>query len=90
MEKNEIFCLSFFSPLDQTPKIKICHIFASENPEVIERGWRLIDTDSLESDEAAEDGSIDNYGTALGEEDESGSGEAGLRTGVTQSGTEEV
>ena len=24
-----------FVPLDQTPKIKICHMVASENPEVI-------------------------------------------------------
>ena len=39
----------------------------------------------LDSEEAAEDGSIDNAGAALDEEDESGSVEAGMRTGVTQS-----
>ena len=60
---------------------------ASEHPEVIERGWRLIATDALNSEEAAEDGYIDNNGTALYEEDDIGLGEAGLRTGVTQSGT---
>ena len=45
---------------------------ASEHPEVIEGGHRLIATDVLDSEEADEDGSIDNDGAALDEEDESG------------------
>ena len=76
-----------FVPLDQIPKIKICHMVASRHPEFIERRQRLIATDVLDSEEAAEDGSIDNDGTTSDEEDESGSGEAGVITGVTQSGT---
>ena len=63
---------------------------ASEHPEVIEGRRRLIATYFLDSEEAAEDGSIDNNGTDSDEEDESGLGEAGVRTGVTQSVTEEV
>ena len=62
----------------------------SEHPEVIEGGLRLISTDVLEYEDAAEDGSIDNYGAALDEDYDSGSGEAGVRRGITQSGTEEV
>ena len=50
----------------------------------------MISTDVIDSDEAAEDGSIDNDGAASNEEDESGLGEVRVRTGVTQSGTEEV
>ena len=38
---------------------------ASEHPEVMERGRRLIDTDFLDPEEAAEGGSIDNCGVAL-------------------------
>ena len=63
---------------------------ASEHPEVIEGRRQLISTDVLESEEADEDGSIDNDGADLDEDDESGSGEAGVITGFTQSGTEEV
>ena len=63
---------------------------ASEKTEVIEGRRRLIATDVLDSDDAAENGSIDNDGDALDEEDESGLGEAYVRTCVTQSGTEEV
>ena len=62
----------------------------SEHPEVIEGRRRLIATDVLDSEEAAEDGSVDNDGAASDEEEESGSGEAGVRTGVTQSGIEEA
>ena len=85
-------CLSLicFVPLDQIPKIKICHMVASEHTEVIEGRRRLISMDVLDSEEAAEDVSIDNYGAASDEEDESGSREAGARTGSTQSGTEDV
>ena len=45
---------------------------ASENPKVIERRRRLIATDSLDSEEADEDGSIDDDGDASDEEYESG------------------
>ena len=85
--KQNILSLIHFVPLDQIPKMKICHMVASENPEVIEGRRRLIATDVLDSEEAAEDGFIDNNGAASDEEDESGSGEVGMRTGVTQSGT---
>ena len=47
----------------------------------------MIATYIIDSEEATEDGSIDKYGAALDEEDDSGLGEAGVRTGVTQSGT---
>ena len=47
----------------------------------------MIAKDALDSEEAVDDGSIDNDGAASDEEDESGSGEAGMRTGATQSGT---
>ena len=70
--------------------IEIFHMVASKDPEVVEgRRW-LIAMDVLDSEEAAEDGSIDNDDAALYEDNESGSGEAGARTGVTQSGTEKV
>ena len=88
--KKNVLSLICFVTLDQMTKIKICHMVASENPEVIEGRRRLIAIGVLDSEEAAEDGSIDNDGAALYEEDESGSGEAGMRTGVTESGTEEV
>ena len=45
-----------------------------ENTDVIEGRRRLIATDVLDSKEAADDGSVDNYGAASDEEDESGSG----------------
>ena len=63
---------------------------ASEHPEMIEGRHSLISVDVLDCEEADEDGSIDNYGSGLDEEDESGSGEVDVRTGVTQSKTEEV
>ena len=47
----------------------------------------MIATDVLDSEEAAEDGSIDDGVADSDEENESGSGEAGMITGVTQSGT---
>ena len=40
----------------------------SEHPEVIEGRRRLISTDVLDSEEAYEDGSIDNDGAASDEE----------------------
>ena len=45
---------------------------ASEHPEVIEGRPQLIVTDVLDSEEADEDGSIDNDGASSDEEDESG------------------
>ena len=50
----------------------------------------MIATDVLESEEEDEDGSIDNDGSASDEEYDIGSGEVGVRTGITLSGTEEV
>ena len=50
----------------------------------------MIATDVLDSDEAAEGGSIDNDGAGLGEEDKSYLREAGLRTCITQSVKQEV
>ena len=44
----------------------------------------------LDSGEADGDASIDNYGAALCEEEDSGLVEAGVRTGITQSVIEEV
>ena len=46
----------------------------SEHPEVIEGRKQLIVADLLESEEAAEDGFIDDCGAALGEEDDSSTG----------------
>ena len=50
----------------------MCYMVASEHPEVIERRRRLIATDVLDSEEASEYGSIDNYGADSYEEDDSG------------------
>ena len=88
--KQNVLSIISFVPIDENPKIKICHMVASEHPEVIEGRWRLIAMDVLYFEEATEDVSIDNYGADLYEEEESGPGEAGVRTGVTQSGIEEV
>ena len=63
--KQNILSLVSFFPLDQTPKIKIYHMVVSENTEVIEGRRRLIATYVLESEEAAEDGFIDDCGAAL-------------------------
>ena len=62
----------------------------NEHTEVIEGRHWLIDTDVLDSEEVAKDGSIDNDGAALDEEDNSGSREPGVRIDFTQSGIEEV
>ena len=63
---------------------------ASENPEVIEEGLRLIATDVIDSEESSEDGSICNNGDSSDEEYDIGLGYAGVITGVTESGTKEV
>ena len=60
---------------------------ASEHLEVIDGRHLFIATGVLGYEEVYEDGSIDNDVAALDEEDESGSGEAGLKTSVIQSGT---
>ena len=85
--KKNLIC---FVPLDQIPNIKICHMFASEYPQVIEGRPGLIAMHVLYSEEEAEDGFIDNNGAALDEQYQSGLVEAGVRTCVTQSGTEQV
>ena len=56
--KNVLVSHRFFFFLDQTRKMKVCHVVASEHPVVIEGRRRFIATDYLDS----EDGSIDNYG----------------------------
>ena len=71
---KKISSLIQFAPLDQIPNTKICHMVASEHPEVIGGRRRLIATDVLDSEEAAEDGSIDDGGAALDKEDESALG----------------
>ena len=50
----------------------------------------MITTDVLDYEEAAYYGSIDNYGDSSDEEEDSSSLEAGVKTGVTKSGTEEA
>ena len=50
----------------------------------------LIATEILECEEAAEDGSVDNYVSDLDEEDDSGLVEVGLITGIIEAGTKEV
>ena len=59
----------------------------SEHPKVFEGKRRLTVTDVLDSEEKSDYGSIDNGGADLDEEDDSGLEEAGVRTGVTKSGT---
>ena len=85
--KHNILSLICFVTLDQIPKIKICHMVESEHPEVIEGRGQLIAKDVLDSEGAAEDGSIDNDGSDSNEEDESGSVGVDVITGVTKSGT---
>ena len=65
-------------------------MIASEHPEVIEGRRRLITTYALDSEEASEDGFIDNDGAYQDEEDGTGSGEAGVSTGVNEAGTKEA
>ena len=53
--QKEMFCLSFvFFSLDQIPKINICHMVASEHPEVIEGRWRLLHCTGTISDKKAQ------------------------------------
>ena len=63
---------------------------AIEHYEVIKGTLRFVSTDNTDSEEVAEDGSIDSYGASSDEEDESGLVEVGVRTDVTQFETEKV
>ena len=81
MDNKNIGSRLFFS-LDEITKIKICHMVAKEHPEVIEGRRRLISVYVLDSEEAAEDATINHYDAAFDEED--GSGLVG--TGVTKRG----
>ena len=73
-----MFCHSFVFPPDKIPKIKICHTAAKKHPEVIEGRQRLIVVGVLDSEEAADDASIDHDDAALDEEDGSGLVGAGV------------
>ena len=84
MEEINVLFLIIFVSLGQTPKIKICHMVASEHPEVVEGRRKLISMDVLDSEEADEDGSIDNNCSDLDEEDDGISGEADVGTVVTE------
>ena len=65
-EENVLSLVRFYS-LEKIKNIKICHMVAKEYPEVIEGRGRLIAVDGLDSEEAAEDASVDNDGAALDE-----------------------
>ena len=66
--KNVLSIINFVS-IYQIPKIKICHMIASEHPEEIEGRQWLTTIDVPDPEEAAEDGSIDDDGDALDKED---------------------
>ena len=76
--KENVMSLVQFPPLDEIPKIKICHMVAKDPPEVIEGRRRLIAVDVLDSDEAAEDASIIHDAAVEIEEDGSGLVGAGV------------
>ena len=57
---------------------------ASEHPEVVQGRWQLVAMDILDSQDAAEDVFIEDDGSALVEERESGLIEAGVSTCVTE------
>ena len=81
--KQNILSLVHFFFLDQIPNIKICHMVASEHPEVAEGRRRLIAMEVPDPEEESEDGSIDDDGDASDEEDDSGPVEAGMRKYLT-------
>ena len=62
--KTIVTFLFFF---DHNPKIKICHMVASEHLDVVEGVRRLISTDILGPEEESEDSSIDYEVDALDE-----------------------
>ena len=76
--KENVMSLVRFCSLEKKPKIKICHMVAKKHPGVIAEKRRLIDVDVLESEEAAEDDSIDHDDADLDEEDMSGLVGAGV------------
>ena len=76
-----------FVSLDKILRIKICHMVANENPEVIEGRQRLISKNVPDPDKAAEYYSIDDDGAAFDEEDVSALGEVVVITCVTKVGT---
>ena len=83
-KQNVLYIIHFF-PFFQIPKIQICHMVESEHSKVIERRQQLISTDVPESEQSSGDGFNDNCVDNLDEDDESGLGEAGMKTSVTQS-----
>ena len=89
-KKHNVLSLIRFVSLDQIPKIKICHMVASEHRKVIELRRRFLDTDVIDYEEVYEDASIDNGCADLYEEVESGPGEGCVIAVVPQSGIEEV
>ena len=90
LTKQNVLSLVCFILLDQIPKIKIFHMVAIENPAGIEGRRQFIYMNVLEPEEADEDGSIDDGGASSVEDDDSGLGEAGVITSVTEVGTKEV
>ena len=66
--KQNVFSLVNSFSLDKIPKLKICHMVAKEHPEVIGGRQRLIDVGVLDSEEAAEDDSLDHDGDVSDEE----------------------
>ena len=76
--KKHVLSLVRFFSLDEIPKIKICFMVANEHTEVIDGRRQLISVDVLESEEAAEDASIDHDDASLYEEDGSGLVGAGV------------
>ena len=71
--KQNVLYLIHFVSIEQINKIKIFHMVASEHPEVIEGRRRLIVTDFIDPRDPDMDGSIDDDGDDLDEEDRSGS-----------------
>ena len=63
-QNSFLYLIRFFSP-DEIPKIKICHMLAKLDPEVIEGIRRLIAVNVLDSEEADEDDAIYHDGDAL-------------------------
>ena len=67
MDKRKCFVYHLFPPLDEIPKIKICHMVAKECPKVIGRRLRLIAMNFPYSEEASEDDFIYHDGATSDE-----------------------
>ena len=80
----------FFVSIDQITKMEICYMVTSEHSELIEVIQQLIATRVLDPEEAAEDGSIDDYFSTQDEQYDSGLREAVVSTGETEVVTKEV